>query len=320
MKYLIAFLLISFSTVGQEFNFDIHQTSLSDFVKMEENLGSQRIPTNSNHVSFSGNAQPIKFLRKEKDIPDLTAYYFFKKADSTMSYILYEWDVYNFEKQSNNQKSLEFQKALIGKYTSLEDQINSKYGEANTIEGDLSNLQLTKDRDGLKKKNIWIPNDSTEIEMYTAISNFYEKKGMVTRNPTHRIRLYIKNTKKEKPVKPKLNPGKLDSLQGITKDFLGALKRNEIQQSKKYLSSLIISQVTNEQLILLSESIDLEKELELFLSGVQVGLDGRLFTILQYKYKSDSLSTSKEMLKIVFDEENKLLGIQPMVLMETSKD
>lgn len=320
MKHFLAFLFISLSAVGQEYNFDIHQTSLSDYVKMEEKLGSQRIPTNSNHVSFSGDAQPIKFLRKEKDIPDLTAYYFFKKADSTMSYILYEWDVYNFEKQANNQKSLEFQKALISKYGSLEDLLNSKYGEANTIEGDLSNIQLTKDRDGLKKKNIWIPNDSTEIEMYTAISNFYEKKGMVTRNPTHRIRLYVRNTKKEEPVKPKLNPGRLDSLQRITMDFLGALKRNEIQQSKKYLSPLIIDQVTDEQLILLSENMELNKELELFQSGVQVGLDGRVFTVLQYKYKTDPLNPSKEMVKMVFDEENKVLGIQPMVLMETPTD
>ena len=320
MKYLIAFLFISFSAVGQEFNFDIHKMSLPEYVEMEEKLGSQRIPTSSNHVSFSGNAQPIKFLREEKNIPDLTAYYFFKKADSTMSYILYEWDVYNFEKQSNNQKSLEFQKALINKYKSLEDLITSKYGEANTIEGDLSNLQHISDRDGLKKKNIWIPNDSTGIEMYTAISNFHEKTGMVTRNPTHRIRLYIRNTKKEEPVKPKLNLGRLDSLQGVTMSFLGALKRNEIQQSKKYLSPLIIDQVTDEQLTMLSKSMDLDKELELFQSGVQVGLDGRVFTILQYKYKADPLNPSKEMVKLVFDEENKVLGIQPMVLMETSTD
>ena len=72
---------------------------------MEERLGGERISTTSNHISFRGEAQPIKFLRKEKEIPDLTVYYFFKKADSTMSYILYEWDISNFEKQENNQKS-----------------------------------------------------------------------------------------------------------------------------------------------------------------------------------------------------------------------
>jgi len=33
---------------------------------MEERLGSERIPTTSNHVFFGGEAQPIKFLRTEK--------------------------------------------------------------------------------------------------------------------------------------------------------------------------------------------------------------------------------------------------------------
>lgn len=86
---------------------------------MEGILGSEKNPTTSNHVSFSGEAQPIKCLRKEKVIPDLSAFYFFKKADSTMSYILYEWDVSNFEKQDNNQKPEQFQKNIDSKFLLL---------------------------------------------------------------------------------------------------------------------------------------------------------------------------------------------------------
>src|SRR5690606_1943859 len=144
--------------------------------------------------------------------------------------------------------------------------------------------------------------------------------GMVTRNPTHRIRLYVKNTRKEEPVKPKLNQSRLDSLQAITTNFLRALKINEIQKSKKHLSPLIVEQVTDEQLILLSQSMNLDKELELYQSGIQVGLDGRAFTILQYRYKGDSLNPSKESFKVIFDDENKVLGVQPMVLMDTTAD
>jgi len=42
---IIGILFISTSVFGQEFNFDIHNTSLAEYVNMEEKLGSERIPT-----------------------------------------------------------------------------------------------------------------------------------------------------------------------------------------------------------------------------------------------------------------------------------
>ena len=96
-KTLIAIILFSNSLIGQEFVFDIHNVSLNECLKLEESLGSERLENTSNHVSFSGDAQPIKYLRKEMIIPDLTVFYYFKEADSTMSSILYEWDISNFE-------------------------------------------------------------------------------------------------------------------------------------------------------------------------------------------------------------------------------
>lgn len=193
---IIGILFISNSAFGQEFNFNIHNTSLDEYLKMEEKLGSERIPTTSNHVSFSGEAQPIEFLRKEKIIPDLTAFYFFKKADSTMSYALYEWDTYNFEKQDNNQKSEEFQKALIDKYKVLKREISIKFGQPKT-ESNYSNLAAYDQNSFFEESSTWHPNDSLEIEMYVVVSNYYEKKGTVTINPVHRIRLYIRNQSKE---------------------------------------------------------------------------------------------------------------------------
>ena len=102
--FTLGFLLIGITVFGQDFGFDIHNISLNEYVQMEENLKSERIPTTSNHVSFNGDAQPIKFKRTEKKIADLITYYYFKEKDSTMSSVLYEWDVSNFEKKDNNQK------------------------------------------------------------------------------------------------------------------------------------------------------------------------------------------------------------------------
>lgn len=314
-KLTLGFLLIGFTVLGQEYGFDIHNTSLNDYIQMEERLGSKKIPTTSNHVSFSGNAQPIKFQRKEKVIPDLISYYYFKEKDSTMSSILYEWDVRHFKnpKVIDDKKSKKFQKALIRKFNDLERNITELYGEPKS-KGDLSELKQVNLKGGLKKNDKWFPNDSTEIEMYIVVSNFYEKREMSTTTPTHRIRFYVKNTKKEEKITPKLDKKRLDSLIVLSNEFIQILGEKDISKSKEYLSDLIKNKVTDEQLYILIENLDFDRETELIYSGTQVGLDGSVFTVLQYKYKDDVSNPPTKMIKIIFDNKNKIVGIQPIKL------
>ena len=321
MKYtIIGILFISTSVFGQEFNFDIHNTSLTEYLKMEESLGSEQIPTTSNHVSFSGEAQPIKFLRKEKVIPDLTAFYFFKKADSTMSYVLYEWDVSNFEKQDNNQKSEKFQKALIAKYKGLKKEIINEFGQPE-VKKNYSNISRLDSINTFVESSTWKPNDSTEIEMYTTVSNYYEKKGAMTINPVHRIRLYIKNQSKEKEKEvPKLDEKKLAELEKIKSDFFTALKAKDLPKSKEFLSDLILEKVTDEQINMLIDSINFDKQTELIYSGIQMGFDGSMFTLLQYKYSDDISSPPSEMIKLIFDDKDKVIGIQPVKMQRKLTD
>lgn len=307
---IIGFLLISTSVFGQEFNFDIHNTSLDEYLKMEERLGSEKIPTTSNHVSFSGEAQPVKFLRTERIIPDLIAFYFFKKADSTMSYILYEWDISNFEKQDNNQKSEKFQKALIAKYKELKKYISESFGQPE-VKSNYSNFTQYDQKNFFEEKSTWNPNDSTEVELYSIASNHYEKKGATTINPTHRIRLYLKNQSKEKEI-PKLDSKKLVELEKIKIDFFNALKAKDLTKSKEFLSDLILENVTDEQIKTLIDNINFEKQTELIYSGVQMGSNGSMFTLLQYKYSDDKSSPPSEMIKLIFDEKDKVVGMQPI--------
>lgn len=315
VKNLIAlgFLFLTFSISAQEYGFDIHNTSLDQYLQIEKKLKSERIPNTSNHISLNGDAQPIEYKRIEKDIPDLMVYYFFKEKDSTMSYVRYEWDVYNFDQKENNKKPKKFQKALIEKYNTLEKMITELYGKA-TIEGSLSDLNQVDKKGGLKKGNTWKPNDSTEIKMYTAISNFYEKQGMVTRNPTHRIRLYVKNTKKEQKSNTELDEKTLTTLKIIANEFLQVLGKKNISKSKEYLSDKIRETVTDEQITSLIENLNFERETELIYSGIQLGLDGSVFTMLQYKYKDDCSTPPNELIKIIFDNKNKIIGIQPIKL------
>ena len=91
----LVLLFIEFNTFGQEYQFDILNTSLKEYISLEKELGSEIIQSNSNHISFTGEAQPIKFKRTQKIIPNLVTYLYFQKKDSTMSKVLYEWDIKN---------------------------------------------------------------------------------------------------------------------------------------------------------------------------------------------------------------------------------
>lgn len=287
---------------------------------MEESLGSEQIPTTSNHVSFSGEAQPIKYLRKEKVIPDLTAFYFFKKTDSTMSYIRYEWDVSNFEKQGNNQKSEKFQKALIAKYKGLKKEISNEFGKPE-VKKNYSNISRLDSINTFVESSTWKPNDSTEIEMYATVSNYYEKKGAVTINPVHRIRLYIRNQSREKEKEvPKLDKKKLAELEKIKSDFFTALKARDLPKSKEFLSDLILEKVTDEQINMLIDNINFNKQTELIYSGIQMGFNGSMFTLLQYKYSDNNSNPPNEMIKLIFDDKDKVAGIQPIKLKKKKTD
>lgn len=311
---IICILFISTSVFSQDFNFDIHNTSLDEYLQMEDNLNSERIPTTSNHVSFSGIAQPIKFLRKQNVIPDLIVFYYFKESDSTMTTVLYEWDVSNFEKHDNNQKPELFQNAIKAKYKALKADITKDYGEPE-IKRNYSNISRKDSVNTFVESATWKPNDSTEIEMSAIVSNYYEKRGVVTINPVHRIRLYVRNQSKEKEKKiPKLDDTKLSELDIIKTNFFSALKEKDLTKSKTFLSDLIREKVTDKQLSMLTGNINFERQTELFYSGVQTGLDGNMFTLLQYKYSDDSSSPPTEIIKLVFDDRDKIAGIQPMKL------
>lgn len=321
MKLKTTLILLIFSCLnsfGQEFTFKIHDKTLSDLIKIEDSLSSEKIENSSYYPAK--NNQPITFRRKEEKIPDLIVQYTFEK-DSTLSEILYEWDVYNFEKQSNNKKSEDFQKALIAKYKSLEKKIESVYGKSETEEGSLNDISLTNTREGLKKKNIWKPNDSTEIEMYTVLSNFHKKRGMVETNPTHRIRLYVKNkSERLKPKTPKLSQARIDSLDQLSKSFFTTLGTKNIAATKKYLSEIIKDKVTDEQIQGLMDNIDTNRGFELVYSGIQMNFSGKVFALLQYKYADNQSKPTNEIIKIIFDEKNKILGIQPMTRKLISTD
>ncbi len=314
LKTLIIILLfISNPLQAQEFDFDIHKISLKDCIKKEKELGSKETPLTTTYVSFKGEAQPFKFLRKEKKIPDLYVYYFFTKKDSILSYILYEWDVANFEKKRIIKKPVRFGKAFIRKYQKIKNLITEKYGKPKSLKKNYSNLAQYKQKLFFEENAVWQPNDSTEIELYITISNYYEKKGGMTISPIHRMRLYIRNLSiKNQQPSPKISQEKLAKLDSIVTDFYKALETKDLDKARSFLPDAIKDKVTDEQFTSLINSIDFTRKIELYYSGIKMTLDGNIFTMLLYKFTDNNSNPPNEMVRIIFDKQNKILAVQTL--------
>lgn len=318
-KVLISILLIfSINLVSsQEFSTEIQGKKVGYFINIEKNLKSKLFITDANYISFDDSAQPIIYRRKEKTIPDLLVFYTFSKQDSIVKKILYEWDVNNFEKGDNNVKPEKFNKALIEKYNSLLQMLTNKYGKSET-KGNLEDLKKIDADGGLKRNDIWKPNNSLEIEMYTVISNYYKTEGIATINPTHKIRLYIKSIKEETEEEEDTELELEDKNTIISNQnfegFISKLKENQFSEARLFISEAVSKNITENQLTKLKESINFDNKLVRFLTGIQFTATGEETLMIQYKYDNDPNEVPTSIIKVLFDKENKIIAIQPLRL------
>ena len=305
----IGLILITISTYSQGIELNIHKNKVAHFLKVEKELKSERFEDNVTYFSQKGIAQPILFKRKQSNLPDLIISYFYFQKDSIISSLHYEWN----DKIANGQnpkKTIEEINSFIDKYKELYNQIFKTFGESKS-EGDLKDLSKIETGD-FEKTDTWKPDDSTDIELYTVLSSKYEKKGATTINPTYRIRLNIRNNSKNADVFTKPDEAKIKELDIVQKAFFGELKNKNFETARLNLSNLVINKVTNEQLEMLRQNIKFNDDLILYMHGAQMGLDGASNLMLQYRYKSDDNNPPKELIKVTFDEKNKITGIQPV--------
>lgn len=306
--FIIMLVYNSAHSQKQNIELELNDKKVDYFIKLEKKLGSKPYESNSDYISPGDVAQPVIFRRKENNIPDLLVYYTFRKSDSIVTTIEYEWDIYNFEKEDNNKKSPEFEKNLISKYNEVVSFISAKYGKGET-KGNLDDLSKINSPEGLKRGDNWKPTDSLEIDMYTTISNYYSKNGMVTTNPTHRIRVYIYNFKGSKPKK--ISEEQLAILNDTFEKFKSMLAENNLEKTKLLLSEKIRAQVTDEILSQIKTQLESNRKFKLFTNGLQLMQDGNTYPMLQYKYADDTDSPPKEYITVLFDKDNTILGLQP---------
>jgi hypothetical protein len=316
IKYFtsIALFFLQFQVFSQSIALDIHRKSLSDFIKMEKDLGSHPIANTSIYMSENDIAQPIRFRRKENDMPDLIVYYFFYKSDSAVNHILYEWDESNFtgDIEIKTKKSPNEITPFINKYKQILSQITLAFGESKS-EGNMNTSMIEFDQFEINKQDKWKTNDSTDIDLYMSLSNKYEKKGAMEIIPTYRIRLDVANirTTSENNESSKLTEQTIAILDSVFKSFLADLKNNDFANTKLKLSSTLEGKVTAAQLTALKNSLKTDYRLIVYLSGILTSLDGSKNTMLQYQYENDGNSPPVDLIKVVFDNDNRILVIQP---------
>jgi hypothetical protein len=286
---------------------DIQEKKLDDFIKIENEIGSKLFKSDESNVSFKPVLQPIIFERKEKNIPNLLVFYTPYKDNSRIAEILYEWDVYNFDKGDNVKKSLAFNKAMIKKYYEIVDEISKKFGKS-IQEGNMDNLSLLNS-EGLKRSDEWRINDSLKVNSYIALSEYYEKNGMVTTAPTHRIRMYVTNEREEH--EQNLTQEKIAMFHTFFLDFIAKLKASDYKGAENLFSDKIKDTVTEDALKKLLENTHFEKEIVLFTTGYQIVGDGNNYPMLQYKYSNDS-EPPKEIIAVLFEDDGKIIGIRPL--------
>ncbi|BEV02927.1 hypothetical protein [Chryseobacterium gambrini] len=292
---------------------DIQGKKLNDFIQFENKLGSKVVKTDEEYISFEPVLQPVIFERKEKEIPNLRVFYKAYKTDSVIAEILYEWDVYNFDKGENVKKPISFNKAMIKKYEELISEVSKKYGKS-TQRGDLKKLELINSDDGLERSDEWNVNNSLNINSDIILSEYYEKNGMVTTTPTHKIRLYVKNERKEDDVNA-LGKEKIDLYTIEFLKFLEKLKTSDFAGARDLLSEKIASSTTDDMLKNLAENIHFDKQIDIFMTGFQLVNDGSQYPMVQFKYKED-VSPPKEMITVLFEDNGKIIGIKPMKRLE----
>lgn len=302
--------ICSSHAVGQEIPTSIHGQKMKIFIDVEKKLSGKLYQPTGDIIIPAGMALPLTYRRSEKDIPDLLVTYTFNEQDSLMNQIEYEWDMTNFDSNHKTQP-LKIQKAFIKKHLMLVEQLDQKLGKSKQ-NGDLSDLTKIDVKGGLTRSDVWKPNDTTYVSIYSVFSNYQEEKGNIKINPTNRIRLNISKIKKQAP---ELSDNAVMAAKQNYDQFIIRLRAGDLEGAKNYVSMQLRSQITETAFNLLKASIK-PGGFKIYSQNLQQ-IDGTNYLTIQYAYEN-APEQPKEVIRVLFDKESRIIGIQPLVWKEKS--
>ncbi|WP_442587445.1 hypothetical protein ACSBL2_15480 [Pedobacter sp. AW31-3R] len=302
---IITVSICSFNVNAQEIPIKIHGEKVKPYLDDEKEMGSKPYLGEGDIIIPGGMAMPLTYRRSENGIPDLLVTYTFSIKDSLLNSIEYEWDMNNFGPKYKPQ-SLKIQQAFIKKYLSLAEQLTMKVGKSKQ-KGDLNDLSKINGIDGLTRTDEWEPNDTTNIYMYSVFSNYQATAANAKSLPANRIRLSI--TKTEKPS-PELSDEAISAAMKSYNQFISKLRAGNQEGAKAFLSSQIRNLLTEPAFNNLRAAIK-PGDFKVFSQTLE-SIAGTNYLVIQFCYAS-APEQPNDMVKVVFDKEHFIIGIQPLV-------
>lgn len=321
---IISIYLLSLNSYGQAIKLNLGQ-AFNDYKDFELRLNSSILEEKSLHMLSQEMAQPIKFLRVNDSFnPKLIVQYFFKKTDSTVQEVLYEWDKVNFNPSDyktteNDVESNERFDEFVHKYTSLRNEITTVLGNS-TAEGSLKSKADLPYLD-MTMKDSW-ENDSLSVLMYVTFSNHYEVIGNMTITPTHKIRVYVSSKNK---VHGELSEQlktvfKVDEKQQkIAEKYISLLVAEKYKDSWRLISPLVKSKTTYNSYLQAVKTIEGFKSefgnnTELNLSGPKF-INNGVYYFYSFKFSNDKSNPPSVFLDVTFKlGDEQIIGFQPKKL------
>ncbi len=300
--------LVSSVGISQLIETDIVDKKLSYFISQEDKLGSKIFVNSANHISGKGIAQPVIYEREEENLPNLLVYYFYYESDSTIDYILYEWDEINFiGYDSAKVKSREELNFYVERFKILKKGFVSKFGES---EGWGSIDEEKIESGSFVRSDEWNRQEKTNLDLSISITN-HVKEDRFSMHPYHRIRLYVKNPpKRESSSLPAISDSLLTESKLLLDLLLENLKNEKIEKIREFFSETVNNQISEEQIKALRREINFDKKLNLFYYGYQANLNMDYFLVLFYNYDMNTGSEIKEGVKLILDVNNEVVGLQ----------
>ncbi|MES2827079.1 MAG: hypothetical protein V4687_02950 [Bacteroidota bacterium] len=193
MKGILTFGLIITSGIvccAQNIQTKLSTEKMSDFIKLEKSLKSISYYPDADIILTGDEDQPLNFKRNGRMPGGFFVRYTFRKKDSTITDIQYDYNLGELKEVSTKER-FDHQNALYQQQDSLSKVFTSLYGESTHI-GDIDPKQIEKTK-VIRRQDYWKSADGTKIQMSITLTNepwvFHGKKIP----PTHRLQISISN-------------------------------------------------------------------------------------------------------------------------------
>lgn len=275
--------------------------------KIESEFNSQMLPnSNINKHAFFKKV----FIRDEEALPDLYVTYTYTR-DSVLDQIQYVWNESHSQNTSLTISPASQQLLFIEKYHSLLKEITTSYGIGFST-GSTDDLNQITSLFGLYRDDSWTL-DHLKINSYIRISNKTQRIGNETNESILKIEVNFQF------LNSKINSTFYESnpdFYSLFNEFIKLLKQKEYVKANNYLSFSILETINMDYYEWLRENIDFRKELIVYKSDSQLMADGTENPIIQFKYINDPNPNPTKFISVLFENNGKILGINPKNLDE----